>query len=201
MEGVIESVWLADAADTAALGQRLARELAGAGPGAPGGTNGDGASQESPPGSGQPGGGPGPGPFQPPILLLSGGLGAGKTCLVQGLAAALGISEAITSPTFALAQHYQGQCSAGPTALVHLDLYRLELAAAADDLFAQEEEEAAALGALLAVEWPERLGFWPQGAWQVELQLEGEGRMALIRRPQLGPPEGPPGPGAQAGPQ
>ena len=200
-EGVIERVWLADAADTAALGQRLARELAGAGPGAPGGPDGDGASQESPPGSGQPGGGPGPAPFQPPILLLSGGLGAGKTCLVQGLAAALGISEAITSPTFALAQHYQGQGSAGPTALVHLDLYRLELAAAADDLFAQEEEEAAALGALLAVEWPERLGFWPQGAWQVELQLEGEGRLALIRRPQLGPPEGPPGPGAQAGPQ
>jgi len=200
-KGAIERLWLADAADTAALGQRLARELAGAGPGAPGGPDGDGASQESPPGSGQPGGEPGPAPFQPQILLLSGGLGAGKTCLVQGLAAALGISEAITSPTFALAQHYQGQGSAGPTALVHLDLYRLELAAAADDLFAQEEEEAAALGALLAVEWPERLGFWPQGAWQVELQLEGEGRLALIRRPQLGPPEGPPGPGDQAGPQ
>jgi tRNA threonylcarbamoyladenosine biosynthesis protein TsaE len=201
MEGAIERVWLADAADTAALGQRLARELAGTGPGAPGRPGWGGASQESPPGSGQPGGGPGPAPFQPPILLLSGGLGAGKTCLVQGLAAALGISEAITSPTFALAQHYQGQGSAGVTALVHLDLYRLELAAAADDLFAQEEEEAAALGALLAVEWPERLGFWPQGAWQVELQLEGEGRLALIRRPQLGPPQGPPGPGAGAGPQ
>ena len=201
MEGVIERVWLADAAATAALGQRRVREWVGAGPGAPWGPGWAGASQESPPGSGQPGGEPGPAPFQPPILLLSGGLGAGKTCLVQGLAAALGISEAITSPTFALAQHYQGQGSAGPTALVHLDLYRLELAAAADDLFAQEEEEAAALGALLAVEWPERLGFWPQGAWQVELQLEGEGRLALIRRPQLGPPEGPPGPGAQAGPQ
>ena len=200
-KGTIERLWLADATDTAALGQRLARELAGAGPGAPGGPGWDGASQESPPGSGQPGGRPGPAPFQPPILLLSGGLGAGKTCLVQGLAAELGINEAITSPTFALAQHYQGQGSSGPTALVHLDLYRLELAAAADDLFAQEEEEAAALGALLAVEWPERLGFWPQEVWQVELQLEGEGRLALIRRPQLGPPEGPSGPGAGAGPQ
>ena len=200
-EGSIERLWLADAAGTAALGQRLARELAGAGPGAPGGPDGDGASQESPPGSGQPGVGPGPAPFQPPILLLSGGLGAGKTCLVQGLAAELGINEAITSPTFALAQHYQGQGSAGPTAMVHLDLYRLELAAAANDLFAQEEEEAAALGALLAVEWPERLGFWPQGAWQVELQLEGEGRLALITRPQEGSPGGPPGPGAGAGPQ
>ena len=44
------------------------------------------------------------------ILLLSGPLGAGKTSLVQGLAEGLGISEAITSPTFALAQHYpQGE--------------------------------------------------------------------------------------------
>ena len=85
------------------------------------------------------------------ILLLAGDLGAGKTCLVQGLAAGLGIEEPITSPTFALAQHYPLQPAGG---LVHLDLYRLELAAAADELFAQEEEEARALGALLAVEWP-----------------------------------------------
>ena len=47
------------------------------------------------------------------ILLLSGPLGAGKTSLVQGLAEGLGISEPITSPTFALAQHYpQGATSA-----------------------------------------------------------------------------------------
>ena len=65
------------------------------------------------------------------ILLLLGDLGAGKTCLVQGLARGLGIDEPITSPTFALAQHYQGQRG---RALVHLDLYRLELAAAADEL-------------------------------------------------------------------
>ncbi len=184
----IERVWLAAAADTAALGQRLAQELARASPGGPGGPARGGVRRELPAGSGQPAGRPGPDPWQPPILLLSGGLGAGKTCLVQGLAAALGIPDAITSPTFALAQHYQGEGPSGPTALVHLDLYRLEQAAAADDLLAQEEEEAAALGALLAVEWPERLGFWPEGAWQVELQLEGEGRLALIRRPQVGSP-------------
>ena len=102
------------------------------------------------------------------ILLLLGDLGAGKTCLVQGLARGLGIDEPITSPTFALAQHYQGQ---GGRALVHLDLYRLELAAAADELLAQEEEEALALGALLAVEWPERLSVLPPEAWQVGLEL------------------------------
>ena len=103
-----------------------------------------------------------------PILLLQGDLGAGKTCLVQGIATGLGISEAITSPTFALAQHYSAP---GATALVHLDLYRLELPAAADELFAQEEEEAQALGALMAVEWPGRLSFVPEGAWQLLLEL------------------------------
>jgi tRNA threonylcarbamoyladenosine biosynthesis protein TsaE len=122
----------------------------------------------------------------PPILLLEGDLGAGKTCLTQGLAEGLGIDEAITSPSFALAQHYRGQGPNGAaTALVHLDLYRLEHPAAADELFAQEEEEAQALGALMAVEWPGRLSFVPEGAWRVRLQLaEGgdpeAGRLAWI---------------------
>ena len=102
-----------------------------------------------------------------PILLLQGDLGAGKTCLTQGLAAGLGIDEPITSPTFALAQHYTGRAGA----LVHLDLYRLEQPAAADELFAQEEEEALALNALMAVEWAERLSFVPEGAWRLRLEL------------------------------
>ncbi|MCP9807340.1 tRNA (adenosine(37)-N6)-threonylcarbamoyltransferase complex ATPase subunit type 1 TsaE [Cyanobium sp. T1B-Tous] len=116
-------------------------------------------------------------------LLLRGDLGAGKTCLVQGLAAGLGITEPITSPTFALAQHYPLPHAGG---LVHLDLYRLELAAAADELFAQEEEEAQALGALLAVEWPERLSVLPAGCWQLQLELadptdpDAGRRLALI---------------------
>ncbi|MFM2173261.1 MAG: tRNA ((37)-N6)-threonylcarbamoyltransferase complex ATPase subunit type 1 TsaE [Cyanobacteriota bacterium] len=108
---------------------------------------------------------------EPPILLLQGDLGAGKTCLVQGIASGLGIDEAITSPTFALAQHYGGQVTGRSTALVHLDLYRLEQASAADELFAQEEEEALELGALMAVEWSERLSFVPEGAWLVQLEL------------------------------
>ncbi|MEX1324496.1 MAG: tRNA (adenosine(37)-N6)-threonylcarbamoyltransferase complex ATPase subunit type 1 TsaE [Synechococcaceae cyanobacterium] len=108
----------------------------------------------------------------PPILLLQGELGAGKTCLVQGIAVGLGITEPITSPTFALAQHYSGVLPDGtPSTLVHLDLYRLEQPGAAEELFAQEEELAGELGALLAVEWPGRLSAPPRQAWLLELEL------------------------------
>ena len=119
-----------------------------------------------------------------PILLLQGDLGAGKTCLVQGLAAGLGIDEPITSPTFALSHHYpQGQ-----PPLVHLDLYRLELAAAADELFLQEEDEARALGALLVVEWPERLSLVLADAWRLALNHRQEGgRQAQLRDPTIQP--------------
>jgi len=120
------------------------------------------------------------------LLLLYGDLGAGKTCLVQGLAQGLGIEEPITSPTFALAQHYEA--APGRPPLVHLDLYRLEEAAAADELFAQEQEEALARGALLAVEWPERLGTDPGPCWRVELEPADPadpeaGRRARVQRP------------------
>jgi tRNA threonylcarbamoyladenosine biosynthesis protein TsaE len=118
----------------------------------------------------------------PRLLLLRGDLGAGKTCLVQGLAQELGIAEPITSPTFALAQHYSGQLAGRSTHLVHLDLYRLEQPEAADELFAQEEEEALQLEAVLAVEWPERLGALPADAWHLELLHQGEGRIARLTR-------------------
>jgi tRNA threonylcarbamoyladenosine biosynthesis protein TsaE len=127
-------------------------------------------------------------------LLLHGDLGAGKTCLVQGLAAGLGIDEPITSPTFALAQHYRLAGIRGPAGdatgggLVHLDLYRLDLPAAADELFAQEEEEARALGALLAVEWPERLSDLPANCWQVHLNLADPHNPDAGRRLELSAP-------------
>ncbi len=122
-------------------------------------------------------------------LLLEGELGAGKTCLVQGIAAGLDIAEPITSPSYALAQHYTGRHPDGTaTALVHLDLYRLEQPAAAEELFAQEEEAAAELGALLAVEWPERLRALPPQAWWLHLELADPvdpdaGRVAWLQGP------------------
>ena len=113
------------------------------------------------------------------ILLLHGPLGAGKTSMVQGIAAALGIAEPITSPTFALAQHYPQ----GKPPLVHLDLYRLEAPGSADELFLQEEEESRCMGALMAVEWPERLDLKLPEAWRLRLNHSKEGRFAQLTLP------------------
>jgi tRNA threonylcarbamoyladenosine biosynthesis protein TsaE len=55
-------------------------------------------------------------------LSLEGGLGAGKTALVKGIALGLGIEAEVLSPTFILVEEYRG----GEAALLHYDLYRLE---------------------------------------------------------------------------
>ena len=56
------------------------------------------------------------------VISLEGGLGAGKTCLVKGMADGLGIDAEVLSPTFILVEEYRG----GGNTLMHYDLYRLE---------------------------------------------------------------------------
>ena len=100
------------------------------------------------------------------ILLLNGPLGAGKTTLVKGIAKSLRIQEPITSPTFPLSQHYPQ----GSPPLIHLDLYRIEEPNAANEFFIQEEEESKAMGALMVIEWPERLSLPMPDAWKGKLE-------------------------------
>lgn len=86
------------------------------------------------------------------MLLLVGGLGAGKTTFVQGLAAGLGVTEAVTSPTFTLVRPYT--CSTdvdrGLRTLLHADLYRVERLREVTELALGELVED---GAVAAVEW------------------------------------------------
>ena len=116
------------------------------------------------------------------LLLLEGPLGAGKTSFVKGMAEALEINEPITSPTFPLAQHYLS----GKIPLIHLDLYRLEDYKAANELFFQEEEEANSSGALIAIEWPERLNLALPEAWKITMEYRNcEERLVHVSPPEL----------------
>lgn len=82
------------------------------------------------------------------VVLLSGDMGAGKTTLTQGLGRALGIDEAITSPTFTLIRSYRG----GRLELHHVDLYRIDRAEEVVDLALPELVDD--LGVAL-IEWGE----------------------------------------------
>lgn len=55
------------------------------------------------------------------VVALTGELGAGKTCFVQGAAAALGVTDRVTSPSFVLRREYDGDVP-----VLHMDIYRLE---------------------------------------------------------------------------
>lgn len=55
------------------------------------------------------------------LVLLSGGLGAGKTAFAQGFARGLGVQDPVTSPAFVLVRPYEGRIP-----MVHLDVYRLD---------------------------------------------------------------------------
>ena len=83
------------------------------------------------------------------VYLLTGPLGAGKTCLVQGIAQGLGAPGYARSPTFVLATRYQGRLT-----LHHADLYRIDHPAEAWDLGL--DDIIAAGQDVLAIEWADR---------------------------------------------
>ncbi len=67
------------------------------------------------------------------LLSLTGDLGAGKTRFTQGIAAALGITELVTSPTFTIIKEYPG-----PLPLYHFDVYRIKSTSEMDPLGYEE---------------------------------------------------------------
>ena len=114
------------------------------------------------------------------IVLLQGPIGAGKTSFVKGIAKGLGISEDITSPTFALSHHYYS----GKIPLFHLDLYRLENISSVKEVFFNEEEEAIQNKAIIVVEWPELIEPLIKNFWKIKISYAIDyGRHYEIRDP------------------
>ena len=82
------------------------------------------------------------------VVILTGPLGAGKTTLVQGIGAGLGVRGPVTSPTFVIARVHPVVSGSGP-ALVHADAYRLGSISEVDDL----DLDTDAAAAVTVVEW------------------------------------------------
>ena len=82
------------------------------------------------------------------MIVLAGDMGAGKTAFAQGFGRALGITEAITSPTFTLVHSHP--CPDHRTTLHHADIYRLDRTGDVDELALHELAE---FGGIVLIEW------------------------------------------------
>ena len=103
----------------------------------------------------------------PKMVLLRGDLGAGKTTLVKGIAAAFDAAaeEDVTSPTFTLVHEYRG-----PRAnLYHIDLYRIDTPRELETLGLDDLRSE---NSVLLIEWGEK---FPRLEWDVEIDLERAG--------------------------
>jgi tRNA threonylcarbamoyladenosine biosynthesis protein TsaE len=111
------------------------------------------------------------------LILLNGPLGAGKTVLVQGIGAALGIED-VTSPTFVISRVHKGALP-----LVHVDAYRLldtgNAAAHIDDLDLDTTREIG----VTVIEWggaeSARLG---DERLEIEIDRSGEAREVMLKK-------------------
>ncbi|MBN1856416.1 MAG: tRNA (adenosine(37)-N6)-threonylcarbamoyltransferase complex ATPase subunit type 1 TsaE [Dehalococcoidia bacterium] len=96
------------------------------------------------------------------VFLLHGELGAGKTCLIRGIAEGLGVSGRAFSPSFVLVRQYRGRLT-----LYHMDFYRLERPEEVEDLGVEEYLYG---DGVCAIEWAERAsGLLPHACLEISL--------------------------------
>ncbi|MDD2296619.1 MAG: tRNA (adenosine(37)-N6)-threonylcarbamoyltransferase complex ATPase subunit type 1 TsaE [Sphaerochaetaceae bacterium] len=102
------------------------------------------------------------------VVSLRGPLGAGKTIIAKGIAEALGITEAIVSPTFTLVQEYEGRLP-----MHHLDLYRID---GIEDFEGIGGEELLYSAGITVIEWSEKIEeLLPSETIRVTLQIQKDG--------------------------
>ena len=102
------------------------------------------------------------------VVAFRGDLGMGKTCFTRGLAAGLGYSGEVTSPTFALINEYIG----GRVPLYHFDMYRIS---SWEELYSSGFFEYIEEGGIVAAEWSENIeNALPDNTWYIEFELINE---------------------------
>lgn len=107
------------------------------------------------------------------VICLWGDLGSGKTFFTRALAAALGITELVDSPSFVLLKEYTG----GKFPLFHLDLYRLKNAADFLDLGITDLIDSG----VTLIEWPELAAqYLPQRILNLSLRFSYQGRQRSV---------------------
>jgi tRNA threonylcarbamoyladenosine biosynthesis protein TsaE len=113
------------------------------------------------------------------VLTFEGDLGAGKTTLVKAICAELGVEEAVTSPTYALANEYGYLDEGGHHHLVyHLDLYRLTHL---EEALAIGIEEYLSSGEYCLIEWPDLIEtLLPNGYGRVSMEIGDEGQRKIV---------------------
>jgi tRNA threonylcarbamoyladenosine biosynthesis protein TsaE len=105
------------------------------------------------------------------VVALTGELGAGKTCFVQGAAVAFGVPDRVTSPSFVLRREYQGRMP-----VLHLDVYRLSTLQEVLDI---GYEEALDRDWVTFIEWGDAMSpLLPVDYLEVEFHLPGSSKEA-----------------------
>ena len=117
------------------------------------------------------------------VVGLYGDLGAGKTSFTQGVAAAFGIRDCVTSPTFVLEKIYKLSGDQSYERLVHIDAYRLNRDEEMSQLGWEEIERNP--GNIVFVEWPERVeGVLPKDMIKIYFETigikEGERKIKIL---------------------
>ena len=108
------------------------------------------------------------------VIACFGGLGAGKTALTRGIASGLGVTDAVTSPTYTIVNEYLS----GRMPLFHFDMYRL---ASSDELFDIGWEDYLRRGGVCVVEWSENVADALEDPIVVRIEhTGGDGRRITI---------------------
>ncbi|MGN0221656.1 MAG: tRNA (adenosine(37)-N6)-threonylcarbamoyltransferase complex ATPase subunit type 1 TsaE [Prevotella sp.] len=109
------------------------------------------------------------------VFAFYGAMGAGKTTFIKEVCRALGVTEVITSPTFAIVNEYQSDTTAA--LIYHFDFYRIKKL---EEVYDMGYEDYFYSGALCFIEWPELIeDLLPEDAVRVSITTQPDGSRLL----------------------